>query len=652
MDQRTPTLARAEAVRSKSGYRSDIDGLRTIAVLSVVAFHVGFPAFTGGFLGVDVFFVISGYLISKKIEDATERGDFTLLGFWASRYRRLFPALATTLLVSMAAAYFILPPEDLAQFGASAAAAAPGFSNFNFWNVSGYFDTKAFTKPALHTWSLGVEEQFYYIWPVILVPLLRRKGSRARLLAVTGIGMLSLMGSALFLRFGSNVSNDPTSAVFYLLPFRAYELALGGSILWMEWLRPRSRLWQEILAIAGLGAVVVSMFLFTEQSWLPALLPCAGSALLIFVGKGPLSTRLFDNPPSVWMGKISYSIYLVHWPIIVFSTYLFDTNGMISKLALCGASIALASALYYGIERPIHKDLSILPKKPQFFAAMLPAATLIVVIGVNAWASNGWLWRYESQIAGLLDPANMSLGLPPIPYRCFLSPTDSWMAIDKRCFVPTADGRPKIMMVGDSTAASLYPGLKAALGDAADLYLWSGSACVPALDVPMPYRPNCPMSNDQFFRHTINDNNYDLVIISAHGGYPELQKGFPAIKAILNARSIPFILLGDLPTYADIPLGIVARHGKITGLDDIMAANLADGCTEEHGLNQLVATSEFFSTKVAFCKVGRPAYRDGIHLFQKDWFHLTQAGALYLGRLLMPRIEILLLAKKELGPVR
>lgn len=207
------------------------------------------------------------------------------------------------------------------------------------------------------------------------------------------------------------------------------------------------------------------------------------------------------------------------------------------------------------------------------------------------------------------------------------------------------------MMVGDSTAASLYPGLKAALGDTVDLYLWSGSACVPALAVPMPYRPNCPLSNDQFFRHTIKDNNYDLIILSAHGGYPELQKGFPAVKAILNTRGIPFILLGDLPTYADIPLGIVARHGKITGLDDIMAANLADGCVEEHGLNEMVATSEFFSTKAAFCKDGRAAYRDGIHLFQKDWFHLTQAGALHLGRLLKPRIESMLSAKQRRMPI-
>lgn len=642
MDQGIPALERIQVATRKSDYRSDIDGLRTVAVLSVLAFHVGFPAFSGGFLGVDVFFVISGYLISKKIRDSVQRGDFTLLGFWVGRYRRLFPALATTLLSSLIFSYFIFPPEYLRQFGASAAAAVPGFSNFYFWNVSGYFDTQAITKPALHTWSLGVEEQFYYVWPIIFAPLIRRRGSYAGFFAIVGVGIMSLVGSIWFLKFGSSVSSDPASAVFYLLPFRAYELALGASILWTERLRPKDRLMQEALIVIGLGAVAISIFLSTEQSWLPALLPCVGTALLILVGQGPSLTKLYDNPPSVWIGKISYSIYLVHWPIIVFSTYLFDSDSGILKATVFLASIALASALYYCVERPIHKGRSILPKNYQFFAAMLPAAALIVIVGTNAWTSHGWPWRYEPQIAGLLDPANMDLGLPPVPYRCFLSPTDPWTVMDKRCYIPATDGKPKIIMVGDSTAASLYPGLKAALGDSADLYLWSGSACVPALDVPMPYRPNCPLSNDQFFRHTITDNNYDLVVLSAHGGYPELKKGFPAVKAILNARGIPFVLLGDLPTYSNIPLSIVARHAKIAGLDDAMAANLPDGCKEEHGLNELVEASEFLSTKAVFCKDGRAAYRDGIHLFQKDWFHLTQAGALYLGRLLKPKIQAML----------
>ncbi|RWX71884.1 acyltransferase family protein [Mesorhizobium sp. M2A.F.Ca.ET.039.01.1.1] len=630
--------ANRSAALSKAEYRTDVDGLRTVAVLSVLAYHVGITALTGGFLGVDVFFVISGYLITKKIKIAVSRGEFTVLGFWAGRYRRLFPALAATLFLSLVAAYFIFPPEYLAQFGASITAAIPGLSNFYFWSVAGYFDTAAITKPALHTWSLAVEEQFYFFWPIILAPLLRWKAAYGPW-AVGMIGVASLLSVALFLSFGSRISHDPGSAVFYLLPFRAYELALGASVVWCEAIRPKARPLREFIAATGLAAVIIPMFLFTARTPLvPAVLPCVGTALLIWVGKGPLSARIFDNGPSAWVGKLSYSIYLVHWPIIVFWSYLFDTSGGTAKLAMCAAAVVLAIGLYYGVERPIHLGHT-LAGRARFFAVMCPAAALLAAMGTSAWTSKGWLWRYEPEIAGLLDPANTSLGLPPVPYRCFLSESDNWSALDKRCYVPIEDGKPNIMLVGDSTAAALYPGLKAALGSTANLYLWSGSACVPALDAPRPDRPNCPPSNDQFFRKTINEHRYNLVILSGHGGYPEMRQGFPAIKAALNRIGTPFILLGDFPTYADIPLNIVARHGKLEGLDDIMAANLADGCTEEHGRDQLVDPSEFFSTKAAFCTDGRAAYHDGIHLYQQDWFHLTQAGAFFLAGKLMPAIK-------------
>jgi len=640
MDHRAPILDALSSKRSE--YRSDVDGLRSLAVLSVLSYHVGAPAVTGGFLGVDVFFVISGYLITRKIRHEVEVGDFTFFGFWTGRYRRLFPALAVTLLASLLAGYFIFPPEYLAQFGASAAFAVPGLSNLYFWTVSGYFDTQAITKPALHTWSLSVEEQFYYLWPLLLVPLVRQWSGKIAMFAIFVIGALSLLASIFFLLFGSTVSNDPASAVFYLLPFRVYELALGALVVWVRLPRGASLLVRELLTLTGFAAVTISMFIFSERSWLPALLPCAGTALLIFAGQGALSARLYDNPPSVLLGKISYSIYLVHWPIIVFSSYLIDTSSAEAKLALCAASIASAILLYYGVERPIHVRRLVLRTTGQFYSAMLPVAAVLIAVCTSAATSNGWLWRYEPPIAGLLDPVNASLGLPAVPYRCFLTPTDTWNALDPRCYTLIANQKPNVILVGDSTAAVLYPGLKAVLAESANLYLWAGSACVPALDVPRPDRPNCPGSNDRFFRHTIADTRYDLVILSGHGGYPELQQGFPAIKTILNEKGVPFILLGDVPTYAEIPRAVVAKHGKIDGLDDVMAASLAHKCLEENGLDRLVDASEFFSTRAIFCKDDRPIYRDGVHLFQRDWFHLTQAGALYLAKALAPRIQAVL----------
>lgn len=420
------------AVKPASLYRSDIDGLRAIAVLGVLFYHAGLSTFQGGFLGVDVFFVISGYLITKLIRDAAGAGTFTYAGFYARRARRLFPALAVTLLATFAVAYKVFPPDYLQQFGASAAAAIVGFSNIFFWSIGGYFDTTALTKPALHTWSLGVEEQFYFLWPVVLVTTLRYFRDKTAFAVIACIGVASLILNAVFLLYGGKFAADAPSLMFYWLPFRAYELALGAAIVWAERFRPTSRMVLEALALLGLLATVIPIFALNDTSPMPALVPCFGAALLIFVGKGQLAKVVFDNRPAVWIGKISYSLYLVHWPIAVFTFYLLGDVTIGAKYRMCMASIVVAAGLYYTVERPLHFG-AYLSGNRRFFAAAITAALVVIGLGTDAWRSGGWLWRYSPEIAALLSPASLGSGLKENENHCFLDINEPPAALDEAC---------------------------------------------------------------------------------------------------------------------------------------------------------------------------------------------------------------------------
>ena len=201
-------------------FRPEIEGMRAVAVVAVILFHAGFSFVPGGFLGVDIFFVISGFLITSNVLAEFSQGKFSFVGFYRRRVLRLFPASATTVLVTLVVSFFCLPPDEVVNLAKSALSALAAVSNIYFWTQVGYFDTDAHLKPLLHTWSLGVEEQFYLVWPALLLLLMRIGGRRAILLGVLTAGVASLAGASLFIK------SDP-SAVFYLMPFRIFEFTIG-----------------------------------------------------------------------------------------------------------------------------------------------------------------------------------------------------------------------------------------------------------------------------------------------------------------------------------------------------------------------------------------------------------------------------------------
>ena len=329
---------------SKLGYRAEIDGLRAVAVLSVLAYHYGAPI-RGGFTGVDVFFVISGFLITRILAAEIAAGTFSVLGFYDRRIRRIVPALLVMLAVSLLAGAFLLLPGDYAALAGSGAYAALGVSNFFFLYNTGYFDQIVELIPLLHTWSLGVEEQFYVVWPLLLFVLAagRMRGAVAAMIAA--IVALGGLGSIVYFYF------DPKAA-FYLPLFRAWELGLGALLVFLP---PLPRRAGEIatwtgLGLTGLGFVMVSPLHFPGPS---ALLPCVGAALIVW----PREVTTRADRVLGWLapvGLISYSLYLWHWPIWVFSRVYINNAVPSTKQAIILAIVAIAVATlsYRYVEQP------------------------------------------------------------------------------------------------------------------------------------------------------------------------------------------------------------------------------------------------------------------------------------------------------------
>lgn len=440
-------------------YRPDIDGLRAIAVLSVLAFHLDEHLLTGGFVGVDVFFVISGYLITNLIHKELQAGQgFSFKRFYLRRVRRLFPALFATLGLSVIAAGSLLSPAHLIEFGQSAVAAVLSLSNIYFWNAADYFDSQSQLKPLLHTWSLSVEEQFYFIWPALMV-LLFGLGRRWLLPAfVVVMGLLSLAlnlwvfsnQAEIASWFGESNNQSTFSAAttaFYWLPFRVFEFAIGAILVWLPQASKLNRRGlAEVCFLVGLGMVIYAITQLTSKTEFPstaALWPCIGAGLMIFSGPHHRLSWLVSNRLAVGVGLISYSLYLLHWPLIVFFRYRnFEPPTTSDQILIAVVSIILAVLFYKFIEQPFRKPAqgANASNRPFLTAAAFAALAMIAVNAHAAW-SGGWLSRYPAAVVAQLS------------YKKGDYTEYFWHNL-KRLETGFSDsGKPKVLVIGDSMAA-------------------------------------------------------------------------------------------------------------------------------------------------------------------------------------------------------
>jgi len=441
-----------------SRYRADIDGLRAVAVISVLFFHARILGCQGGFVGVDVFFVISGYLITSLIAEDIERGKFSLLSFYERRMRRIFPALFGTLFFCALAAAALLVPKDLRVFGESLTATTLFGSNLYFWHVStplGYFADTSKWQALLHTWSLSVEEQFYLLFPALLLLLARRAKERVN-------GCLWFLAAASFCLNVWVTRYRPVAGFYFFIP-RSWELLIGVLLATKAVPGLRSRTWREIAGLLGMMLIIVAVLSLTESTRFPgfeALLPCLGAGLIIYAGEnGPSFVKtVLSLRPLVFVGIISYSLYLWHWPLFAFGRYF--SGGDLTRIETAGVlvcSVATAFLSFAFIERPFRGANSVV-SRGQIFGFGLVASLSFAVFGSLMYLSHGWPERYSQRTRQVLDE-NVRRR------NDYLETCGNWH-VDIRsisdinfCHVGSQSSQ-KIMFWGDSHVGQLYPAIQ------------------------------------------------------------------------------------------------------------------------------------------------------------------------------------------------
>ncbi len=385
-------------------YRPDIDGLRALAVIPVILFHAGL-GFPGGYVGVDIFFVISGYLITSIIIREIAKGEFTYRGFWERRIRRIFPPALLVTFVSVIFGAWALLPDTFASLGKAGIAQLTMVANFYFWQQDGYFAGPSDLEPLLHMWSLAVEEQFYFLFPILLVALVKRGEGTTRkvLIAITLLSLIwSLYGVIHF-----------QMATFYLLPARAWELSIGSLLAILPLRSLASSAARTAVALLGLALILWSIFAYdltTPFPGLAAVPPCLGTALLIYAHQGGPSPigRLLSLAPVVFIGKISFSLYLWHWPLLVYGRHLsIQEMSPALRISLVAASFVLAILTWMFVETPFRKR-KIGAQRPQLFR-FFGWATIILIAGFTIiYKADGFPSRFRGETARFAE-VNMEI---------------------------------------------------------------------------------------------------------------------------------------------------------------------------------------------------------------------------------------------------
>jgi len=530
-------VTRITTIPDATKYRRDIDGLRAVAVLAVVIFHAFPSLLRGGFIGVDIFFVISGFLITNILLAELETDEFSIGKFYIRRIRRIFPSLVTVLIAVYALGWYSLFKDEYKQLGKHILAGSGFVANLAFWNEAGYFDVAAQTKPLLHLWSLGVEEQFYIIWPLVLAVVHRR---RANLLGAIVAGAV--------ISFGVNValiSHHPAAAFFSPIS-RFWELLAGALLAWSSQTQlavdgPHEN-WKSV---AGLVLCVAAMFGLNSSMDFPgwwALLPVVGTALLISGRNTAFNTQVLGCPPLVWIGKISYPLYLWHWPLLSFATILAgDTPEPHVRIGAIALSVVLAWLTCATIENPVRFG------KPHWSKVVVPCVLLaaIAYVGGMTYVRDGLVFRKGYSSTADVNTATLGAGHEFTRPECGVPKTSQHLfdfcAEDRR-------EKPRAVVWGDSKADSLYWGLVRASNADQRWTLVARASCAPLTGVAQ-------------FNPAVKDD-------------PEVCESADrlALEAILGNRDLKLVVLGiaarDLidPRFVDSAAKTADPDGAFNGL--------------------------------------------------------------------------------------
>ncbi|MDB5678126.1 acyltransferase family protein [Sphingomonas bacterium] len=533
---------------SKPGYRADIDGLRALAILPVVWFHSGLPGASGGFVGVDIFFVISGYLITRIISGDLATGSFSFGHFYRRRFRRIAPALVVVLIFTLAVGYLLMVPDELVKQCRSAIAALAMIPNIFFAYVGGgdYFAiAKRAPPPLLHTWSLGIEEQFYLIFPLFLMIAARFRVVRPAIVLVVVLSFaLCVIGT----------TRAPI-ATFYLLPGRAWELGLGA-MLAVETIAVPARL-RAAASVIGIAMIAASIALLEGQGVSPlwaVAAPAVGAMLLIGSGPGAPVNRALGLSPFVWVGRISYSLYLWHWPIFAFLQrwWIDDKLPVAWSLAGIAVSIAMAWITYRWVEQPARRGTVRFGAVAAIVAGGAAVVTAIAVVGL-IWA--GVPERFTPRARVMLAQAD---DYAPLARKCFHT---AFADIDGKCLV--GRGLPTALIWGDSHAATDSAGIAAALGVPSAVV--SSGGCPPVIDPSAGVSEGCAKRNRAILAWLQQRPHITTIVLTAlwhsyeMSGRERLWRGVQSIVTALGGRRI--IVLAGVPyPGVDVPTDSAIRE--------------------------------------------------------------------------------------------
>lgn len=640
-------------------YRADIDGLRAIAVLSVVGFHA-FPGWIqGGFIGVDIFFVISGFLISSIIFSSLDKGTFSFTEFYTRRIKRIFPALLIVLVACYAFGWFVLFADEYKQLGKHVFGGAAFIDNFLLWRESGYFDNAAETKPLLHLWTLGIEEQFYIVWPLVLWFAWKQR-----------LNLLTISIVVAFISFALNIRNvhGDVVAAFYSPQTRFWELMAGSVLAYIllyrqnlidTWLskifygNANPATLHNIQSAAGVTLIASGLLIIKNEYLFPgwwAVLPVSGAALIISAGAHAwFNRKILSSKVLVWFGLISFPLYLWHWPLLSFSR-LFE-NGIPEResrfavhIAMILIAITLAWLTYVFVEKPVRFGSLSKVKLLMLTSLMLT----IGGIGYLTYAYDGLKFRFSSPSKLLVQPADFNI--PGwLKYvregKCHLQNYDS-LTHDASCHETK---RPLIALWGDSHAAALYPGLIKIQSTANfGVVQLTAAACGPIFNMDKLIRKNCNEVNKLNMRELLLDKPDILILHAAWrlDTYPltdeelkiKFTKTIQEIKANLPKTKI--IIIGPVPRWIDSPqktalsfLRKQALYGQVSEsipitqpanqLKDVEAILL--NISKKEDVKFISALSELCNEKGCISRIGNEP-EDFIAI---DYGHFSKSGSEY-----------------------
>jgi len=613
-------------------YRPDIDGLRAIAVIAVIFFHSHLIGFGGGYVGVDIFFVISGYLITSIILRQLEADNFSLVNFYVRRIRRILPAIIFVSLVCIPIAWVVLTPRDMKDFAQSIAAVSTFSSNILFWKETGYFDQAVGLKPLLHTWSLAVEEQFYALYPLMLI-ILSFFNRYIKIFSLFIIFILSFSFSV-YLQ-----TRDPSGA-FYLIFSRAWELLAGSFVAFYFVTHHHSKypLLNQTLSGFGLMLIFFSIIKFDQyssQSTYAMIIPVLGTSLVIlFADKDTLVSRALSSNVLVSLGLLSYSAYLWHHPILSFFQYIYGSSISTILLSSLGlSSFFLAYPTWRYLENP-SRDVNLISNKKMVYTTLF-FMSILLAFGITGHLKNGFDFRYSENDKRIINFLSYDVSEIYKEGSCFLRADQDVGEFDQSCL---RQNNKSLFLWGDSHAAALSHGLNKNFNQMSQL---NSSGCPPIINQPFYSRPNCFEFNN-FAVSKIEAHKPKKIIIHSNWisySKAELNGLNDTILIIkkLSPDSVIYIV-GGMPQWKpDLPRLIVKKNLsdiselKKLEISDSVAMYNTDSIISEIALKHRVNFISIFNEICDgdLCSALIPS-GIGFEPIVWDYGHLTESGSIYV----------------------